>query len=102
MSKIIQRYFKYGFLAALFGITILVWYAVAAETKNGITVAFLNVGQGDAILIDTPNGQQILIDGGPNKQILAELSKILPFYDRTIDVVIATHPDQDHIIGLLD
>ena len=100
--KFIRQYFKHGFLAALFGITILVWYAVAAETRSELLVAFLDVGQGDAIFIDTPNGRQILIDGGPNKQVLAELSKVMPFYDRSIDAVIATHPDQDHISGLLD
>ena len=82
--------------------TFFVWYAVFAESDQNLTVAFLNVGQGDAIFINTPSKQQILIDGGPNKQVLAEISKIIPFYDRSIDVVIVTHPDQDHIGGLPD
>ena len=78
----------------------MVWYAVFAESRSGLMVAFLDVGQGDAILIETSTGRQILIDGGPNKKVLQELSKIMPFYDRSIDVVIVTHPDGDHIGGL--
>ncbi len=78
-------------------------YAVFREERSGIlTVAFLNVGQGDAIFIDAPNGNQMLIDGGPGKAVLRELSKVMPFYDRSIDVVIATHADQDHVGGLPD
>jgi competence protein ComEC len=98
----ITRYFKLGFLIFLASAVFLVWHAVFAENKQNLTVAFLDVGQGDAIFIDTPEGRQILIDGGPNKKVLSELSKVMPFYDRSIDVVIATHPDQDHIGGLLN
>jgi competence protein ComEC len=61
------------------------------------------VGQGDAILIQTPNGQDILIDGGPDPQkINLELSKKLPFWDRTIDLVVCTQPQADHITGLVE
>jgi competence protein ComEC len=61
------------------------------------------VGQGDAILIQTPNGQNILIDGGPDPQkINLELSKKLPFWDRTVDLVVCTQPQADHIAGLVD
>lgn len=91
---------KYLFLLALLAGAVFVWYAVFKESRDGLTVAFLDVGQGDAILIDAPNGNQVLIDGGPNKKVLRELSKAMPFYDRTIDMVIATHPDGDHIGGL--
>lgn len=73
------------------------------EQKNGIlTVAFLDIGQGDAIFIEAPNGNQILIDGGPGKSVLRELAQVVPFYDRSIDVVLATHADQDHVGGLPD
>ena len=71
-----------------------------AETRHGLKVAFLDVGQGDAIFVEAPNGNQILIDGGPNKSVLRELSKQMPFYDRTIDAVILTHPHLDHYAGL--
>lgn len=100
MSSIIIKNFKYYFLGVLFLGAIFVWYAVLAETRNGLSVAFLDVGQGDAIFIEAPNGNQILIDGGPNKAVLRGLSKQMPFYDRTIDTVILTHPHLDHYAGL--
>ena len=76
-------------------------YAASREDRGGIlTVAFLDIGQGDAIFIDAPSGNQMLIDGGPGKSVLRELSKVMPFYDISIDVVIATHADQDHVGGL--
>jgi len=82
-------------------INVFIWSAVFADEKSGVlTVAFLDVGQGDAIFIEAPNGNQVLLDGGPNKKVLAELANIMPFYDRSIDMVIASHPDQDHIGGL--
>ena len=60
------------------------------------------MGQGDSILIEGPTGIQLLIDGGADKSVLRGLGETLPYYDRTIDAVIATHPDQDHIGGLPD
>ena len=91
--------FKYYFLGALFLGAIFVWYAALTETRDGLKVAFLDVGQGDAIFVEAPNGNQILIDGGPNKSVLRELSKQTPFYDRSIDAVILTHPHLDHYAG---
>lgn len=89
-------------LALCIAATCCVWYVVAHEEKDGLlTVSFLNVGQGDAIFIDAPSGRQMLIDGGQDGSALRELGRILPWYDRTIDVVVATHPDQDHIGGLI-
>ena len=80
-----------------------IWYAVLKEDRRGLlTVSFLDVGQGDAILIDAPSGRQVLIDGGPDRSVLRELGKNMPWWDRSIDVVLATHPDQDHINGLVD
>ena len=73
------------------------------EDRRGILkVSFLDIGQGDAIFIEAPNGNQVLIDGGSNRAVLKELGKVMPFYDRTIDAVIATHPDKDHIGGLVE
>ena len=96
----IAKNFKYYFLGSLFLGAIFVWYAVFAETRSGLKVAFLDVGQGDAIFIEAPNSNQILIDGGPNKAVLRELSKQMPFYDRSVDAVILTHPHLDHYAGL--
>ena len=94
--------FKYYFLGLLFLAAIFVWYAVLKESRNGLLVAFLDVGQGDAIFIEASNGNQILVDAGPNKKVLSELSKIMPFYDRSIDMIIESHPDSDHIGGMID
>jgi competence protein ComEC len=66
-----------------------------------LEVDFLNVGQGDAELIKTPYGQTILIDGGPDNSVLAELGRNLPWLDRRIDLVIDTHPHDDHVTGLI-
>jgi competence protein ComEC len=83
--------------------TVLIWYAVVAEDRGGkMTVAFLDVGQGDAIFIESPTGTQILIDGGPNRSVLREIGKMMPFYDRTLDMLVVTNPDKDHFAGFLD
>lgn len=87
-----------------FGILILANAAVWPEVLGADTfeVSFLDVGQGDAIFLQTPSGQQILIDGGPDNTVLERLAtKMLP-WDRTIDLVILTHPEKDHIAGLID
>lgn len=61
---------------------------------------FLDVGQGDSILIKAPNGREVLIDGGPDSSVLSALGRVMGFFDRSIDIVLATHPDQDHTGGL--
>jgi len=99
--KNIKQNLKWYLLAVLFLVNLLIGHAIFSESRNGIlTVAFLDVGQGDAIFIEAPNGNQMLIDGGPSKAVLKALSLVMPFYDRSIDVVLATHPDKDHIGGL--
>jgi len=64
-------------------------------------IAFLDVGQGDAIYIQAPSGKDMLIDGGSSESVLRELSKVTNVSNRDLDVVIATHPDKDHIGGLV-
>lgn len=81
----------------------LIVYALIREDRHGrLTVSFLDIGQGDAILIDSPAGRQMLIDGGPSSAILRRLTEQLPWWDRSIDIVVATHPDIDHTNGLYD
>lgn len=96
MKKQIQLYLLLGLLIFNF----FVFSALFQAQNSILKVIFLDIGQGDAIFIQTPNGRQMLIDGGINNSVLRELGKIMPFYDRSIDVVLATHPDQDHIGGL--
>jgi competence protein ComEC len=81
---------------------ILVGLAIAGLPDGRLHVAFLDVGQGDAIFITTPRGRQILIDGGPGPSaVLAGMGGAMPFWDRSLDVVVNTHPDDDHLAGLL-
>ncbi len=91
-------------ILVLLAVTIGSLGAAIREDRRGLlTVAFLNVGQGDSIFIDAPSGNQVLIDGGPGSgAVLGELSRVLPWWDRSIDLVIPTHPDADHISGLID
>ncbi|MFH1640225.1 MAG: DNA internalization-related competence protein ComEC/Rec2 [Chloroflexota bacterium] len=65
-------------------------------------VSFLDVGQGDAILI-RQGSWQVLVDGGPDPQEIAgALGRKMPFWDRDIEMMVLTHPDADHLIGLLE
>ena len=90
-------------LVALFIASSLVWYAVANESVTGnLKVSILDIGQGDAIFIEAPGGGEVLVDGGPNRSVLSALSKIMPFYDRSIDLLVVTNPDKDHIAGFVD
>jgi beta-lactamase superfamily II metal-dependent hydrolase len=63
-------------------------------------VYMLDIGQGDSFLIEAADGKKLLIDGGRDTTVLSELAKVLPPGDTTIDIMIATHPDADHIGGL--
>lgn len=89
----------------VFGLVCLVaviWLILRASPDGRLHVWFLDVGQGDAILIQTPDGQQILVDGGPSPgALLDELGEVLPFWDRSLDLVVLTHADADHVSGLL-
>lgn len=103
-GKISVRKIQIGIIFGLAFIAVFVWVITLSSNRGHLlSVAFLDVGQGDAILIEAPNGNRVLIDGGPpSGKILSELGTMMPFFDRDIDLVIATHPDQDHIGGLPD
>jgi len=89
-----------GFLIAL---NIFFWKEVFALNQSRILkVDFLDVGQGDSVFIETPEGHQIIIDGGPSSVLLEKLAERMPFWDKTIDLVILTHPEKDHMTGILD
>lgn len=78
------------------------WFWIGRDGTGLLVVTALDVGQGDAILIRTPNGNDILIDGGPSAAVLERLARHLPPSDRTIELVIVTHTDADHVNGLAD
>jgi competence protein ComEC len=79
----------------------LLWLATSAPDSGRLSVSFLDVGHGDAILIEGPEGHRILVDGGPSAEALTNaLSRRLSFDDRRIDLIVLTHPQQDHLAGL--
>ena len=77
--------------------TVLLWSSVLSQPDGRLHVYFLDIGQGDGILIQTPSGRQVLIDGGASpQQLFQELGAVMPFSDRSLDLVLMTHPDLDH------
>lgn len=92
------------FLVLLLLAAILVWVFVfrLEAHKNNLFVYAFDVGQGDSIFIETPNGNQMLVDGGPSSAVLSKLGKVMPLWDRSINVLLLTHPHADHLDGLLE
>jgi len=89
-------------LGFLFLANILAWIAVFEFSKPKVLeVTFFDVGQGDSIFIETPQGHQILIDGGPDSKVLEKLGKEMPFFDKSLDLIILSHAQRDHLTGLL-
>jgi len=83
-------------------IAIFLFIQITKAGSNNLKVWILDVGQGDGILIKTPNNIDVLIDGGPGRSILEKLGEALPFWDRHIDLIILTHPHADHVNGLVE
>lgn len=82
-------------------ITGLVWIVALNQPDGKLHVWFLDVGHGHAVLIQTPTGTQILVDGGPNPtQLRRAVGDALPFWDRDIDLMIVTQPRSSAIGGL--
>jgi beta-lactamase superfamily II metal-dependent hydrolase len=79
--------------------TLLVIYSDFLPQK-GVTIWVFDVGQGDAIFIDAPH-KQMLIDGGGDERVLERLAAVIPWWDRSIDIVVNTHPHADHLAGLV-
>ncbi len=98
--KWIKSYWREVVLGTLTLSVIFVWLAVWQKRPGPLKVYFLDVGQGDAIFVETPTHKRMLLDAGPNKGVLAELGRAMPFGAKTIDVLIESHPDKDHIGGL--
>ncbi len=74
----------------------------ANHDSNDLRVTFLDVGQGDASLIDFTNGEQVLVDCSQDSRILSALGRVMKFYDNQIDYLIVSHPDLDHYGGCED
>ena len=79
----------------------LLWTAALSLPDGKLHVVFADVGQGDSALITTPGGRSILVDGGPDRLAAARLlGDALSFWDRSVDMVVLTHPHSDHMAGL--
>ena len=94
---------KTGIFALLIfsSLSFLFVYQVFKFNDGNLHLVFCDVGQGDAILIRTSKGSNILIDGGPDDSVLNCLSKHLPFWDKSLSVLLLTHPHADHLTGLI-
>jgi competence protein ComEC len=101
-TDLVSRLPKRWVIPPLLIVAILASVTAATMPDDKLRVSFLNVGQGDAILIQKGN-QQVLVDGGPSPQALTlELGNRMPFWDRTIELVVLTHPHSDHLTGLAE
>lgn len=94
---------KLKFLLTLAAVSAVIWFLVLSKAPAQVLETdFLDVGQGDAILIKAPGNQTMLIDGGPNNQVLQKLGEYLPPLQKRIDIVLLTHPHADHVAGLVE
>lgn len=104
-QKLLTFYSLYGKVTSvlfLFCASLLVGCLIIySSSVKKLQISFLDVGQGDAIFIQTPSGHDMLIDGGAHDKVLEKISQKMGYFDRHIDVIVATHPDADHITGLV-
>lgn len=91
------------FLVTIFLADILIAGIIWNEFKPQPLLFYVfDVGQGDGLMIRTPGRQTIVVDGGYDNQIIYKLGQYLPFYERTIDLLVLSHPDADHLAGLVE
>ncbi|OGY44329.1 MAG: hypothetical protein A2729_06120 [Candidatus Buchananbacteria bacterium RIFCSPHIGHO2_01_FULL_39_14] len=102
MSSLVKRHIFIFYLLIIFVIFFLTWFLFVQSQANFLEINFFYVGQGDSTLIRTASRQNILIDGGPDNAVVYKLGKALSFYDRQIDLIILTHPQTDHLTGLIE
>lgn len=80
---------------------ILLFNFLTSLPDGKLHIVFCDVGQGDAAYVRFPDGRDMLVDAGPNNKVLGCLGKHMPFWDRTLDLVVLSHPQKDHMQGLL-
>ena len=93
---------KKQIIITLLGLYLVLCFAYLQVPNHSFHLYFLDVGQGDSIFIKTPENHQILIDGGPQNKVIEELGEVMPFFDKSLDLVVLTHPHADHIDGLVE
>lgn len=97
----IKKYFRWYLLLSLFVFCAVLWSVTLAENQIGLTFAALNIGQGDGLFIESPGGVKVLMDGGPNDNLIRELPAVMPWWDKHIDAIIITNSDSDHYSGFI-
>ena len=97
-----RRLKRLSILGVFLLVAVVIFFRAYNAAPSQLEVDFLDVGQGDSILIKTPNQQKILIDGGPDNKVLDSLAPFLSWHDRTFDLLILTHPHADHLMGLIE
>lgn len=101
MNRRIKKEYLGILILFIFVLGIFIFYYQNTRERL-LKVEFLDIGQGDSVYIEAPNGAQLLVDGGRGSKVLPTLASVMPYGDKSIDVVIGTHPDADHIGGLVN
>lgn len=97
-----MKFWIFGFSFAIFVLLAFFLYQYDRFSEGVLRVIFCDVGQGDAIFFRLPDGYDVLVDGGPDSRVLECIERNMPFWDREIDVVFATHGHADHVSGLIE
>ncbi len=98
----VKTYLRWYVLLLLFSLSMVLWSVILSQNRHGVlTFAVLDIGQGDALFIESPTGTQVLVDGGPDRNLMKEITGVMPWYDRHIDMLVVTNPDQDHYSGFI-
>src|SRR3989344_281092 len=97
-----KKYALLIFALLLLVATMYLFYLDFKGSNQGLTFAMLDVGQGDALFIESPTGTQIMFDTGSARSVLGQLSRVMSPFDKSIDAVVVTNPDADHIAGFMD
>lgn len=96
-----KKHYIFSSIVGLLVLTLVQFFTLSSSNKN-LEVYFLDVGQGDSAFIKYPTGEKLLIDTGKDSKVFRSLDQVLPWYDKTIDYVLLTHGDLDHVGAMLD
>jgi len=77
-------------------------FIIQAQSIGKLRLVFCDVGQGDGMLLISPGGNQVVVDGGPGRKMVDCLSSKMPFWDRKIELMVSTHAQKDHMEGLIE
>ncbi|MFA5840858.1 MAG: ComEC/Rec2 family competence protein [Candidatus Paceibacterota bacterium] len=101
----LEKQRKYSLFFIVFLLLVANIFLFCIDFKNShrlLTFAMLDIGQGDGLFIESPTGAQIMFDAGPPRKVLGSLSRVMSPFDKSIDAVVITNPDADHIGGIMD